>query len=124
MSSIVDTPYSTLSQPKSGWQLFKSSVTGAITPAWHGKIPPIDVSLRFARWPHRSAPHVCSQAAKQPRLMQMLQVQPGLPCRLHRPWLTVNMDRPHALEALNWHYQTMSDHLPPRCTKAIFLSRA
>ncbi len=29
-------PYSTLSQPKSGWQLFKSLVTGAITPglAW------------------------------------------------------------------------------------------
>lgn len=64
MSSIVDTPYSTLSQPKSGWQLFKSLVTGAITPglAWHGKTPPIDVSLRFARWRRRSAPHVCSQA--------------------------------------------------------------
>jgi uncharacterized protein VirK/YbjX len=39
--------------------------------------------------------------------MQMLQVQPGLPCRLHRPWLTVNMDRQQALESLNWHYQTM-----------------
>ena len=36
MSSIVDTPYSTPSQPKSGWQLFKNLVTGAITPglAW------------------------------------------------------------------------------------------
>ena len=42
----------------------------------------------------------------------MLQVQPGLPCRLHRPWLTVNMDRQQALESLNWHYQTMSRHMP------------
>ncbi|HHQ5967787.1 TPA: VirK/YbjX family protein, partial [Enterobacter hormaechei subsp. hoffmannii] len=36
MSSIVDTPYSTLSQPKSGWQLFKSLASGSLTPglAW------------------------------------------------------------------------------------------
>ncbi|RXY69038.1 DUF535 domain-containing protein, partial [Klebsiella pneumoniae] len=36
MSSIVDTPYSTLPQPKSGWQLFKSLTSGSLTPglAW------------------------------------------------------------------------------------------
>jgi uncharacterized protein VirK/YbjX len=52
--------------------------------------------------------------------MQMLQVQPGLPCRLHRPWLTVNMDRQQALESLNWHYQTMSRQLPATLQRAIF----
>lgn len=69
-----------------------------------------------------STARLLSSLAKQPRLMQMLQVQPGLPCRLHRPWLTVNMDRPHALEALNWHYQTMSDHLPAALLKG-YLSK-
>ncbi|WP_163360241.1 DUF535 family protein, partial [Enterobacter hormaechei] len=38
-----------------------------------------------------STTRLLSELAKQPRLMQMLQVQPGLPCRLHRPWLTVDM---------------------------------
>ena len=28
------------------------------------------------------------------------------------PRLTVNMDRQQALESLNWHYQTMSRHMP------------
>ena len=124
MSSIVDTPYSTLSQPKSGWQLFKSGhwrhYAGL---AWQNPAYRRKFALRTLATPLSTA-RLLSSPAKQPRLMQMLQVQPGLPCRLHRPWLTVNMDRPHALEALNWHYQTMSDHLPPRCTKAIFLSRA
>lgn len=44
--------------------------------------------------------------------MRILQAQPGLPCRMHRPWLTVNMERQHALESLSWHYQTMSRQLP------------
>ena len=124
MSSIVDTPYSTLSQPKSGWQLFKSrSLAPLRRPAWQNPAYRRKFALRTLATPLSTA-RLLSSPAKQPRLMQMLQVQPGLPCRLHRPWLTVNMDRPHALEALNWHYQTMSDHLPPRCTKAIFLSRA
>ena len=35
MSSIVDTPYSTLSQPKSGWQLFNNLAFGKISDtAW------------------------------------------------------------------------------------------
>jgi uncharacterized protein VirK/YbjX len=67
--------------------------------------------LRSLATPFSTA-RLLASLAKQPRLMQMLQVQPGLPCRLHRPWLTVNMDRQHALESLNWHYQTMSRQLP------------
>ncbi|HHA1727721.1 TPA: VirK/YbjX family protein [Enterobacter cloacae] len=123
MSSIVDTPYSTLSQPKSGWQLFKSLVTGAITPglAWQNPAYRRKFALRTLATPLSTA-RLLSSLAKQPRLMQMLQVQPGLPCRLHRPWLTVNMDRPHALEALNWHYQTMSLHLPAALLKG-YLSK-
>jgi len=59
-----------------------------------------------------STARLLSELAKHPHLMQMLQVQPGLPCRLHRPWLTVNMDRQRALESLSWHYQMMCRQLP------------
>ena len=64
-----------------------------------------------------STSRLLTNLAKQPRLMQMLQVQPGLPCRLHRPRLTVKMDRQHALESLNWHYQAMSRQLPATLLK-------
>ena len=63
-----------------------------------------------------STARLLSDLAKHPHLMQMLQVQPGLPCRLHRPWLTVNMDRQRALESLSWHYQTMCRQLPATLT--------
>lgn len=113
MSSIVDTPYSHLPQPKSGWQLFKCLALGNITPglAWQNPAYRRKFLLRSLTTPFSTA-RLLADLAKQPRLMQMLRVQPGLPCRLHRPWLTVNMDRAHALASINWHYQAMSRHLP------------
>lgn len=114
MSSIVDTPFSNLPQPTSGWQLFKNLALGKIAPglAWQKTAYRRKFILRSLTTPLSTA-RLLSELAKHPRLMQMLQVQPGLPCRLHRPWLTVNMDRQRALESLSWHYQTMSRQLPP-----------
>ena len=40
MSSIVDTPYSTLPQPKSAWKLFKSLASGSLTPGLAWPNPP------------------------------------------------------------------------------------
>jgi len=113
MSSIVDTPYSHLPQPKSGWQLFKCLARGTLTPglAWQNPAYRRKFLLRSLATPFSTA-RLLEDLAKQPRLMQMLRVQPGLPCRLHRPWLTVNMDRARALASINWHYQAMSRHLP------------
>ena len=118
MSSIVDTPFSNLTQPTSGWQLFKNLAFGRITPglAWQNPAYRRKFVLRSLATPV-STSRLLTNLAKQPRLMQMLQVQPGLPCRLHRPWLTVNMERQHALESLNWHYQTMSRRLPATLLK-------
>jgi len=114
MSSIVDTPFSNLPQPTSGWQLFKNLALGKIAPglAWQKTAYRRKFMLRSLTTPLSTA-RLLSELAKHPRLMQMLQVQPGLPCRLHRPWLMVNMDRQRALESLSWHYQTMSRQLPP-----------
>lgn len=113
MSSIVDTPFSNLPQPASGWQLFSHLASGKLTPglAWQNPAYRRKFMLRSLATPVSTA-RLLTSLAKQPSLMQMLQVQPGLPCRLHRPWLTVNMDRQQALESLNWHYQTMSRHMP------------
>ena len=113
MSSIVDTPYSTLPQPKSGWQLFKSLASGSLTPglAWQNPAYRRKFMLRSLATPFTTA-RLLGNLAKQPRLMQILRVQPGLPCRLHRPWLTVNMGRQTTLDALNDHYEMMSRHLP------------
>lgn len=123
MSSIVDTPYSTLPQPKSGWQLFKNLVSGAMTPgqAWQNPAYRRKFIVRSLATPV-STGRLLASLAKQPRLMQMLEVQPGLPCRLHRPWLTVNMNRHNALDALNCHYQAMSRQLPATLLKG-YLSK-
>lgn len=113
MSSIVDTSLSNLPQPKSGWQLFKNLAFGEIAPglAWEKTAYRRKFMLRSLATPLSTA-RLLSELAKNPHLMQMLQVQPGLPCRLHRPWLTVNMDRQRALESLSWHYQIMCRQLP------------
>lgn len=117
MSSIVDTSLSNLPQPKSGWQLFKNLAFGEIAPglAWEKTAYRRKFMLRSLATPLSTA-RLLSELAKHPHLMQMLQVQPGLPCRLHRPWLTVNMDRQRALESLSWHYQMMCRQLPATLT--------
>jgi uncharacterized protein VirK/YbjX len=117
MSSIVDTSLSNLPQPKSGWQLFKNLAFGEIAPglAWEKTAYRRKFMLRSLATPLSTA-RLLSELAKHPHLMQMLQVQPGLPCRLHRPWLTVNMDRQHVLESLSWHYQMMCRQLPATLT--------
>lgn len=117
MSSIVDTSLSNLPQPKSGWQLFKNLAFGEIAPglAWEKTAYRRKFMLRSLATPLSTA-RLLSELAKHPHLMQMLQVQPGLPCRLHRPWLTVNMDRQHVLESLSWHYHMMCRQLPATLT--------
>lgn len=117
MSSIVDTSLSNLPQPKSGWQLFKNLAFGEIAPglAWENTGYRRKFMLRSLATPLSTA-RLLSELAKHPHLMQMLQVQPGLPCRLHRPWLTVNMDRQRALASLSWHYQMMCRKLPATLT--------
>jgi uncharacterized protein VirK/YbjX len=117
MSSIVDTSLSNLPQPKSGWQLFKNLAFGEIAPglAWEKTAYRRKFMLRSLATPLSTA-RLLSELAKHPHLMQMLQVQPGLPCRLHRPWLTVNMDRQRALASLSWHYQMMCRQLPAMLT--------
>lgn len=113
MSTFVVTPQSALPQPKTGWQLFRHLATGMLTPgqAWQKPAYRRKFMLRSLATPFATAKWM-SVLVSQPRLLPLLSAQPGLPCRLHRPWLSVNTSRQTAINALNWHYQTLAQRLP------------
>ncbi|KFC09162.1 VirK family virulence factor [Trabulsiella guamensis ATCC 49490] len=81
--------------------------------AWRNQAYRRKFMLRSLATPF-STLHLLNVLAQQPQLIQMLHVQPGLPCRLHRPWLSVNMSRAQAVDALHCHYQRLADVLPVR----------
>jgi Uncharacterized protein conserved in bacteria len=113
MSLIADAPYDDLPQPKTGWDLFHLLRKGLLTPgrAWKNPAYRRKFVLRSLATP-ASTLDLLTQLTAQPQLMSMLRVQPGLPCRLHRPWLSMNMPRKNLAVALNAHYQLMSEQLP------------
>ncbi|EOD2803186.1 VirK/YbjX family protein [Klebsiella aerogenes] len=124
MSSIAENPDSELSQPKTGWKLFCRLASGEITPgrAWRNPAYRRKFILRSLMKPFATA-QLLNDLARQPQLPAMLNVQPGLPCRLHRPWLSVNCSQQQILDALNFHYQAMSEQLTPLALNG-YLSRA
>lgn len=118
MSSLAELSLSTTLQPESSWHFFRLLSTGALTPgrAWENPGYRFKFMLRSLSTP-RMTGKLLANLAKQPHLMQILDVQPGLPCRLHRPWLSVHTDHQQTIEALSRHYQQLLSHLPERVTK-------
>ncbi|KNC88041.1 VirK/YbjX family protein [Trabulsiella odontotermitis] len=115
MSFIVEIPQSESTQLKSGWQLFQLLRTGKLIPglAWRNPAYRHKFMLRSLATPF-STLRFLNDLAQQPQLMQILNAQPGLPCRLHRPWLSITMPRTQAIDALRWHYQQFTRVLPVR----------
>lgn len=113
MSLNTELSYSEQPTPKSGWQLFRLLSSGQLMPglAWKNPAYRRKFMLRSLATPFTTAT-LLSRLAAQPHLNEMLQVQPGLPCRLHRPWLSMNMPRQNAAVALTTHYQLMAKYLP------------
>lgn len=125
MALITDIPHDTdQSQPKSGWELFCLLTKGLLTPglAWQNPDYRRKFVLRSLVSPFATK-RLLDDLTKHPRLLQMLKVQPGLPCRLHRPWLSMNMQRQSTIDALNWHYQTMAQRLSVQVLNG-YLSKA
>ncbi|MFC0229213.1 VirK/YbjX family protein [Serratia aquatilis] len=50
--------------------------------------------------------------AANPLLDEILSAQPGLPCKLHRPYLAANMSRIECLFALRDHYDLIAQRMP------------
>ena len=118
MSSLAELSASTALLPESSWHFFRLLSTGALTPgrAWENPGYRFKFMLRSLSTP-RMTGKLLANLAKQPHLKQILDVQPGLPCRLHRPWLSVHTDHQQIIEALSWHYQQLLSHLPEHVTK-------
>lgn len=117
MSSVAELQLFSAPQPESSWQLFRLLSTGALTPgrAWKNPAYRRKFMLRSLGAP-RMTGKLLESLTKQPQLMQILNVQPGLPCRLHRPWLSTHMSPQQTIDALCYHYQLMLDKLPETIT--------
>lgn len=117
MSSLVELPHSLASQPESSWHLFRLLSSGAYTPgtAWKNPAYRRKFLLRSMSTP-RMTGKLLARLAEQPQLMHILNAQPGLPCRLHRPWLSTHMSHQQTIDALCFHYQHMFDNLPGNIT--------
>ncbi|WP_426347381.1 VirK/YbjX family protein [Cronobacter universalis] len=97
----------------SAWQLFRLLATGQKTPglAWQNPAYRRKFILRSLATPFATRRWL-AVLARHPMLDALLHAQPGLPCRLHRPWLSVNVSRKAALAALEYHYQHIVRLLP------------
>ncbi|EOC0864433.1 DUF535 domain-containing protein [Cronobacter muytjensii] len=111
MSALAE--LSVPSPAHSAWQLFRLLATGQKTPglAWQNPAYRRKFMLRSLVTPFATRRWL-AVLAQQPMLDALLHAQPGLPCRLHRPWLSVNVSRQQALAALEYHYQHIACLLP------------
>ncbi len=109
----------TTTMPQSGWQLFLSLARGTKLPgdAWRNAGYRRKFMLRSAASPFTTG-RLLSTLAQQPLLDELLHAQPGLPCRLHRPYLSVNFNRKDSLNALCFHYQTLIHLMPQKLLRA------
>lgn len=111
MSQLV----SSLEKPElsTGWQLALALFRGRLTPgrSWRRTYYRCKFMVRYFCTYRYSAPWL-NHLAQSPLLSQMLFSQPGLPCKLHRPYLAVNMNLEQQLAALQFHYDYIQRHLP------------
>lgn len=119
MSQIAVNESTTM--PQNGWQLFLSLVKGLHQPgsAWKNPVYRRKFLLRTLISPVTTS-RLLSTLACQPMLTQLLHVQPGLPCRLHRPYLSANFNRKDALNALCFHYQMLDYSVPKNLLRQHF----
>jgi uncharacterized protein VirK/YbjX len=112
MSIIADVPSPDLPAIQTGWQLFRALASGALRPglAWQNPAYRRKFMLRSLMQPVRTAT-LLAGLANHPDILLMLHAQPGLPCRLHRPWLSLVMNKPQTLAALAFHYRTFASCL-------------
>ena len=99
-------------KPKNSWSLFISLAGGKWQPghSWQKSGYRCKFILRSLAMPFSTA-KLMKNLVRQPLLLSMLTAQPGLPCRLHRPYLALNTARSNALEAIDYHYKNISENL-------------
>lgn len=124
MSRITDVSCPDSSLPLSGWQLFRALISGRLTPGrdWENPAYRRRFLARALVMPVTTF-HYLRLLASQPLYPQLLHIQPGLPSRVHRPWLSTVFAQKQTAGAIFWHYDTMQRLLPARLASGYF-SRA
>ncbi|WP_099706059.1 VirK/YbjX family protein [Erwinia sp. OLSSP12] len=64
-----------------------------------------------------------SEMAKNPFFNQIIKAQPGLPCRLQRPWMALGISQSQKLAGINNHYRTFCEALPANITDGYLSDR-
>jgi len=123
MSHITSFPtrLTTLKRPLNGWGLFVSLAKGEWQPgqSWAHARYRRKFLLRSMVMPFSTA-RLLNTLVTQPELDNLLSAQPGLPCRLHRPYLSAHLTRKEALNAICFHYKKMSETVPDVMLNAHF----
>lgn len=112
-SIMSDIDVSSAARPKNSWALFTSLAQGKWRPghSWENPAYRCKFILRSLAMPFSTA-KLMKNLVRQPHLLSMLRAQPGLPCRLHRPYLALNIARSKTLETIAYHYKNISESLP------------
>ncbi|MGB8666412.1 MAG: DUF535 family protein, partial [Serratia inhibens] len=100
-------------RPLNGWQLMTALINGNMAPskAWKKT----SFRLKFIgrslfSWHATGA--LLNTLASNPLLDDILNAQPNLPCKLHRPYLAANMNKIECLFALRDHYDLSAQRMP------------
>ncbi|AOM42190.1 VirK/YbjX family protein [Xenorhabdus hominickii] len=112
-----------LQQPvsSSGMKLFADLIVKRVAPGehWHSSSNRTKFALRSMLTPI-STLQLLDSLAKTPRYLDILNKQPSLPCKLHRPYLSINFKRKQIVCALKEHYQLLFKQLEPAVISNIF----
>ncbi len=107
--------------PKNSWQLFMSLALGKWQPghSWNKPAYRRKFILRSLVMPFRTI-KLMKILVSQPFLALMLAAQPGLPCRLHRPYLALNIPLAETFKAIACHYRDISEIFSEKMLKESF----
>ncbi|MDC9594506.1 VirK/YbjX family protein [Xenorhabdus sp. IM139775] len=111
-----------LQQPtSSGMKLFADLVGKRVTPGehWHSSSNRTKFALRSLLTPVTTL-KLLNGLARTPHYLDILKKQPSLPCKLHRPYLSINFKRKQIVGALNEHYQLLFKQLESTVISRIF----
>lgn len=99
---------------RSGWQLLIQLVQGTYRPStlWRFASYRYKFLLRTLINPMTTMQWL-NQLTQLPFLIPLLDKQPSLPCRLHKPYLMARFSRRQISQILNFHYQLLLERFPP-----------
>lgn len=109
--------------PLSGWSLFWQLARGRIVPgqAWNNPAYRRKFVIRSLLTPIKTFRYL-TRLARNPWLEALLHAQPGLPCKLHRPWLTAATSLSHKQAGISQHYDQFCHALPASVVSGCFSS--